>query len=1021
MVAATVCCGDIAFCQSDHVLFHSPAAPPSRITPVRLAEDSNGILWLAARNGVFRFDGIRYSQLGVSEEFDAPSASDIAASPDGSLFLATGRGLAVYRDGRVNWITRDPTAAVVVLDRDTVALSANGLRIGHRKNSGQWTFVRIPNMFPIRRLTVGADGRLWFGNGRNIVALRLAGQSWEIELFGVDRGVPAQEWDQVYRDRYGRLWLSRVGEVIALSTQGLTLWRYVSKPAVPDTESSVLAGPDGRIWIRLGISLLVAGAGLPVSAEARFREGTHFTSHIVTRAGQVWLGMSKSGLTLWDPVLGWPSWTSAYGFRGRVTSFFRNRRGVMHISTETGVYRLLGNRWERVLTRPAMSMIYSFLEEPDGSVWMTSADLGLIRVSESFELLDKIPMAPGVDPTLLRSLLRDRQGRIFVAGRHGVHAFDPRRRTLRLDRPPGDSTNVADIAEDIEGRLWASHWHGVAVYDRSAWRVWDHRHGLLIDPVRSIAPAPGGEAWIGYRDNVGFSVLRLNGGTPAVNHFRPEDGYGNGDSVFLRRDGLGRFWRGTSEGIFVYRNPPRYPGDWTLLDHASGLAGDGAAQFGFWEDKDHSVWIATDRGVDHFPANLNLTRRDTGSPILLSAVRQQDRVQFGPKTQFEISAGTPVEIDVTQGIEVPLHQQEFFYRVRGVASEWRYAVGRIIRLAGFAPGTYTLEVTVDPESRSIYSFRLSAAPAFTWVFPVLIAGGAIGGLAIFVRRRRRRAYWDEKRAFLETIRGQDPLLAEAHLKQQYKVGPLLARGALSSVYRGTDTVNRRPVVVKVFESAPEIEILTRLNDPGVVRLFDSGEISDGRRFLILEFVDGPSLRQLLKQGPIPLDRALGLIEQIGAALAYVHSMGIAHCDLKPENILVRDAGDPGEQIVLIDFGIARSLPAGRSTAIQTAIVGSFSYMAPEQLIGRAEPASDIYALALVAFEMLTGHRLPELTMSWSAEMTEPIARWLAEKAPGVPLGVAASVAAALRYDPRERPQDPASWARTLREQEVGKH
>lgn len=133
---------------------------------------------------------------------------------------------------------------------------------------------------------------------------------------------------------------------------------------------------------------------------------------------------------------------------------------------------------------------------------------------------------------------------------------------------------------------------------------------------------------------------------------------------------------------------------------------------------------------------------------------------------------------------------------------------------------------------------------------------------------------------------------------------------------------------------------------------------DGRLFLVLEFIDGVTLRSVMAKDPGGMDlrRAADLLRQIARALSAAHDAGVHHRDLKPENIMIRDLGDGQELAVIIDFGIATVLNSEVPPSSETMVAGSWHYMAPEQLAGRPEAASDICALGVIAFEIVTGSR-----------------------------------------------------------------
>jgi serine/threonine-protein kinase len=199
---------------------------------------------------------------------------------------------------------------------------------------------------------------------------------------------------------------------------------------------------------------------------------------------------------------------------------------------------------------------------------------------------------------------------------------------------------------------------------------------------------------------------------------------------------------------------------------------------------------------------------------------------------------------------------------------------------------------------------------------------------------------------------------------QYRVTDVLARGGMATLYRAHDDEDGRAVVLKVphvqFESdvvfferfRREETIGQQLDHPAIVKVYTPREKS--RMYMALELVEGPSLRSLMT-APLPREYALELACELGEALAYMHDSGVVHRDLKPENIIVGEAGKPK----IIDFGLALAKAARRVTWTRLSeTFGTPDYIAPERLGGRRGDArSDVYALGVMLFEMLTG-KLP---------------------------------------------------------------
>ena len=198
------------------------------------------------------------------------------------------------------------------------------------------------------------------------------------------------------------------------------------------------------------------------------------------------------------------------------------------------------------------------------------------------------------------------------------------------------------------------------------------------------------------------------------------------------------------------------------------------------------------------------------------------------------------------------------------------------------------------------------------------------------------------------------------LDGRYRLQALVGRGGMAAVYRALDTRLDRPVAVKLLGDAAgaddrrfrsEVRTLARFSHPHLVRLFDAGEV-EGRRYLVMDLVEGTTVAARLRQGPLPPAEVATIGAGVAGALAYVHAKGIVHRDVKPANILIDARGAP----FLADFGIARLVDSTGLTATGL-LVGTPAYLAPEQLHGGTVDASaDVYALGLVLLECLTGER-----------------------------------------------------------------
>src|SRR5215831_7705917 len=206
----------------------------------------------------------------------------------------------------------------------------------------------------------------------------------------------------------------------------------------------------------------------------------------------------------------------------------------------------------------------------------------------------------------------------------------------------------------------------------------------------------------------------------------------------------------------------------------------------------------------------------------------------------------------------------------------------------------------------------------------------------------------------------------------YEIVALLGKGGMGEVYRARDLKLKREVAIKILPEEfsrdagrvsrfqREAEALAALNHQNIGTIYDIQQIGE-TRFLILELVEGQTLQEKLRQGPIPVEEALAIAKQIAEALEAAHERGVVHRDLKPANIKLT----PDGKVKVLDFGLAKAFQAQSATALSNsptlmsasmpgAIVGTAAYMSPEQIKGRqVDRRTDIFAFGCVLYEMLT--------------------------------------------------------------------
>ena len=261
------------------------------------------------------------------------------------------------------------------------------------------------------------------------------------------------------------------------------------------------------------------------------------------------------------------------------------------------------------------------------------------------------------------------------------------------------------------------------------------------------------------------------------------------------------------------------------------------------------------------------------------------------------------------------------------------------------------------------------------------------------------------------------------LGDRYEIHQRLARGGMAQVYLARDRTLDRPVAVK--ELAPEFatdpsfverfrreaQAAANLSHPNIVGVFDWGT-QDGTYFIVMEYIDGPSLSQVIRRdGPLHPRRAAEIGGEVAAALGFAHSRGVVHRDVKPGNVLLTATG----QSKVTDFGIARALSSPDDDLTQAgSVMGTATYFSPEQAQGLpVDPRSDLYSLGVVIYEMVTG-RTPfsgdtPLAIAYRHVQDQPAPP--STIVPDIPVGLEAIIMKLLQ----KRPDDRYPTAEALRD------
>ncbi|MGK2856817.1 MAG: protein kinase domain-containing protein [Thermoanaerobaculia bacterium] len=306
-----------------------------------------------------------------------------------------------------------------------------------------------------------------------------------------------------------------------------------------------------------------------------------------------------------------------------------------------------------------------------------------------------------------------------------------------------------------------------------------------------------------------------------------------------------------------------------------------------------------------------------------------------------------------------------------------------------------------------------------------------GGVAILSTCPQCGACYDQSVRYCihdgDTIEEARPLLPH-RIFGRYRLDRILGQGGMGRLFEAYDEKLDRAVAVKILRPdrfadravrmrfEQEARAIARIDHPGVIAIHDSGEIEDGSLFLVMELLRGGDLGLMIRlHGRGRPVEVAAVLRQAGSALCAAHRAGFIHRDIKPENIfLVQEAG--GLRVKVLDFGIARPLDTDMRLTQTGNFVGTPAYMAPEQMTGGVgDTCSDLYSLAAVAFEALSGRRVTpgdDLAQIFNDVLQRPRPR-LSSVLEGVSPQLDEAFAAALARDPSERPASIGEWLDSL--------
>lgn len=987
-----------------------------------------------------------------------------AEDEEGGMWIASGQGMYRFQQGRMQRIAAGAWFGVI--------RAAHGLMLGtkneenadapiavrlHRfhQQDGSWTDDPMGDIriYLHRELSADTSGNVFFPCDDMPAPASYPKATWWCELTSsVIRNWNAASRTTVPLVRHSFQVSGVLLTKIAHDYKGCT-WFLTFNPVFrqcpDDTEPVRLPESVATIYPQIStmadgnVALLSSGAGLALEEHSKFLIANHRnglpggSSLLVAHDGTIWIG-GGNGLSRFPYPFRLEYWTghdgleTGYAF-ARVGSelFSGSGRDIVKLETDR-------SRWTVLPHGTGLGTVLQLVSTPRHTLYAMVYQKGMFELSLDGSVMRSLKNGE----TSAWRLLRARNGQLWVSGPGVGHIVEGNGKDGLVEIPeslPGMNTLANDIGASEDGRLWVCYADGLAVRQPSGWRLVARRGPNLPSSCSVMAVHPDGDIWYGYVPPViGLARIHYN---PPDNYSHPQiqpythDGDPGFFPTFVNVDHRKWIWVGAN-GLYFASTKQAELQQWWRLSELDGLPSLSSNEHAFMEDSDGSIWFSAEDNIVHFNPPHDFVEATSAPNVFVSGFSWNGTAPRLSETVESFKHGSSIVAYIGSLQFDRRNALMLRYRLLPEETSWKQTSTFDLKLGILRWGSHTLEVQArlgpGPWSQT-------ASHTFTVLKPVWLTWPVLLGFTVFgVAAGSAGTVWHKKR--VEREKKALPDLAEWRLAAlvpegyeligialdgRFSVEKVLARGGFATVFEGQDVDTHQRCAVKVFRKElagqdwltrqfrQEVAALESIQHPNVVRIYGHGTTPGAALYLAMEFVDGYTLRDVLAQGPLSPPTAASLLRQAGSALDQLHSKGIYHRDLKPENIMIREHAMAGGELVLIDFSIAIVKDANESIHGMSRAAGTFHYMPPEQVLGHAEPASDIYSLAKVFIEMLAGQSLPNLLPDASLDLSRRLPALLVKLSIPLSEGAVVLLCSALEFDPAKRPRQAGNFANLI--------
>lgn len=680
------------------------------LSVVRIYQDREGFVWAGTEKGLYRFDGVAFSQVGAEQGFQVSEVISFAEDANGRLWVGSRAGLQRRENERFGWVRPDDKPLLADRGQTLAAdegggmwlVSGNRLLLVTSNASGHWQ-ARSPfsseqlQAFPgLSQVSAvfHRHGSTWFGCGTELCRLR----GGQLRRYGPDAGIPADKWLGLLGASDGSLWARGI-HTVRVRVDGTDA--FVARD-MPGNSADVAASSIDIAQDREGCVLTRSSTGLARWNGQRWQlfgidDGlpkVGVSALMADQDGTLWIGTYGRGLLHWSGRDAVENWTSAQGLSGSlIWSITRARSGSVWVADDWGGSVIAPSRdraqpWPLTVAPPHQTR--TVLAAADGSVWYFLFDGRVLRyepASDSTHLMATLPF-------LVRGAFQDSHGQFWAYTLGGLYQVDAQ--SGRMERAaPGliPTAMCSDLAEDTAGRLWLACSTGLFRYAAGRWSQVRVLPQESLGGFENVETTADGRLWLSSLQP-GVLVGEVSD-ADSVNLTPVADPLLADSRVyFLRSDRRGRLWVGGNNGVDVLDGTR-----WTRLTTRDGLLWDETNHGAFFADEDGSVWIGTPVGLSHLLKPEELLAPRQIRPWLVSAqYGGHELTGQGTQVDFHVAGALVLHFAVlgnSSGSPV-----RFRYRLSDIDSDWVEATTRELRYALLPPGSYRFELqTIDENQR----------------------------------------------------------------------------------------------------------------------------------------------------------------------------------------------------------------------------------------------------------------------------------------------------------------------------------